>query len=290
MAKKQLGQLPPQYDFFLNPYDDLRFTRCPKCGAKTGQRKIPLVIWVDPHYPVSLNYTCRYCKNCDLLIAHQNEIENLLAQLFRERNPQIIGNEYTVLGTMEKTTWKQGVQKPIEFQDLPAHLREFIQVLKFELTGYPMDQEQETVHETLPPDVENKENPANKGVSPSHLLIDNLPKAMALLEKMKLALPITARPTKELVNALKKQGVQLDRYRDVQIKGVHYMGDEGGITCDITPPGKEKTPVLCSITHLSIQSEHPLFCEIRAYQEQRERKLAQDYGTAGFTVTPRKRH
>lgn len=107
---------------------------------------------------------------------------------------------------------------------------------------------------------------------------------------MKFALPITARPTKELVNALKKQGVQLDRYRDVQIKGVHYMGDEGGITCDITPPGKEKTPVLCSITHLSIRSEHPLFGEIRAYQEQRERKLAQDYGTAGFTVTPRKRH
>ena len=290
MAKKQLGQLPPQYDFFLNPYDDLRFTRCPKCRAKTGQRKIPLVIWVDPHYPVSLNYTCRYCKNCDLLIAHQNEIENLLAQLFRERNPQIIGNEYTVLGTMEKTAWKQGVQKPIEFQDLPVHLHEFIQVLKFELTGHPTDQEQETVHETLPPDVENKDSPANKGVSPSRLLIDNLPKAMALLEKMKLALPISARPTKELVNALKKQGVQLDRYRDVQIKGVHYMGDEGGITCDITPPGKEKTPVLCSITHLSIWSEHPLFGEIRAYQEQRERKLAQDYGMAGFTVTPRKRH
>jgi hypothetical protein len=32
------------------------------------------------------------------------------------------------------------------------------------------------------------------------------------------------------------------------------------------------------------------FGEIRAYQEQRERKLAKDYGAAGFTVTPRKRH
>jgi hypothetical protein len=139
MKQKQLGQLPPQYDFFLNPYDDLRFTRCPKCGAQTGQRKLPLVIWVDPHYPVSLNYTCRYCKNCDLLIAHQNEIENLLAQLFREHNPHIIGNDYTVLGTMGKTAWKQGVQNPIEFQDMPAHLHEFNQVLKFELTGYLPD-------------------------------------------------------------------------------------------------------------------------------------------------------
>jgi hypothetical protein len=111
----------------------------------------------------------------------------------------------------------------------------------------------------------------------------------SLLEKMKLALPISARPTKDLVNALKKQGIQLDRYRDVQIKDVHYMGDEGGITCEITPPGKEKTPVLCSLTQLSIRSEHPLFGEIWAYQEERERKLAKDYGLAGITITPRKR-
>jgi hypothetical protein len=68
------------------------------------------------------------------------------------------------------------------------------------------------------------------------------------------------------------------------------MGDEGGITCDITPPGKEKTPVLCSITHLLIQPEHPLFYEIRIYQEERERTLAKDYGLAGFSITPHKRH
>jgi hypothetical protein len=107
---------------------------------------------------------------------------------------------------------------------------------------------------------------------------------------MKSILPITARPTKDLVNALRKQGSQIDRYRDVQIKDVYYMGDEGGITCDITPPGKEKTPVLCSITHLLIQPEHPLFYEIRIYQEERERTLAKDYGLAGFSITPHKRH
>ncbi len=66
-------------------------------------------------------------------------------------------------------------------------------------------------------------------------------------------------------------------FLNVQIKDVHYMGDEGGITCDITPPGKEKAPVFCSLTHLSIRPEHPLFSEIRAYQEERERKLAKDY-------------
>jgi hypothetical protein len=117
MKQIQLGKLPAQYDFFLNPYADLRFVRCPKCGAKTGQRKLLLVIWVDPHYPASLNYThtYRYCKNCDLLIARQNEVENSLAQIFQKHNSQIIGNHYTVLGTMDKPAWKQGVQSSLEF-------------------------------------------------------------------------------------------------------------------------------------------------------------------------------
>jgi hypothetical protein len=71
---------------------------------------------------------------------------------------------------------------------------------------------------------------------------------------------------------------------------VYYMGDEGGITCDITPAGKETTPVLCSITHLLIHREHPLYSEIRKYQEDRESKLAKDFGVAGMTINPRNRH
>lgn len=141
-------------------------------------------------------------------------------QIFQERNPQLIGNDYTVIGTMKRPAWKQGVQKPIEFQDMPAYLNDFNQVLKFDLAGYLLEQEQDPVHVTL----EHKGNPINRGTLPSNLLVDNFPKAMALVEKLKLALPITARPTKDLVNMLKKQGIQIERYRDVQIKDVHYMG------------------------------------------------------------------
>ena len=92
MTKKtQLGKLSPRHNFFLNPYSDARFSRCPQCEAKTGQKKVPLVIHVDPHYPLILNYTCRYCAKCDLLIAHQNEIEGYLAQMFSQRAPEVIG-------------------------------------------------------------------------------------------------------------------------------------------------------------------------------------------------------
>jgi hypothetical protein len=82
IKKTQLGKLPPRHNFFPNPYSDACFSRCPQCEGKTGQKKVPLLIHVDPHYPINLNYTCGYCAKCDLLIAHQDEIEGYLYQMF----------------------------------------------------------------------------------------------------------------------------------------------------------------------------------------------------------------
>jgi hypothetical protein len=45
-----------RYAYFLNSYDDMRFTSCPICSAKT----------------------CRYRPGFDLLIAHRNDIEDSL--------------------------------------------------------------------------------------------------------------------------------------------------------------------------------------------------------------------
>ena len=71
----RLGKQPPRYRFFLNPYADARFMKCPQCVGKTRQRKLPLVIHIDPLQLVSLNKTCGYCPRCDLLIAHRDELE-----------------------------------------------------------------------------------------------------------------------------------------------------------------------------------------------------------------------
>src|SRR5260370_8075575 len=99
----RLGKLPARYSFFLNPYPDLRFTSCPQCGAKMRQRKLPLVIHVEPHYFIALNKTCKYCPHCDLLLAHKDILEDLLARMFAERAPEIIGNDYLVVGSMARS-------------------------------------------------------------------------------------------------------------------------------------------------------------------------------------------
>ncbi len=132
MKPKRLGKRPPRYRFFLNPYPDVRFTSCPKCGNRTKQRKLPLVIHVDPLNPVAINKTCRYCPACDLLIAHKDEIEQQLALLFARIDPTLMGNDYLVIGTQDRADWRRGMKTPLTIQEMLDSLHDFEEMLRFE--------------------------------------------------------------------------------------------------------------------------------------------------------------
>ena len=130
--QRRLGKQPPRYSFFLNPYPDVRFTSCPKCRKRTKQRKVPLVIHVDPRNLVSINKTCHYCSTCDLLIAHQDEVEQQLALLFARHDPALIGNDYLVIGTQDRADWRRGTTTPLTIQEMLDSLHDFEEVLRFE--------------------------------------------------------------------------------------------------------------------------------------------------------------
>lgn len=130
-TKVSLGKQTPRYRFFLNPYNDVRFTRCPQCENKTRQRKLPLVIHINPAYLLSLNKTCRYCPDCDLLIAHRDQLESLLTAIFEDENPDIIGNNYLVVGTVDRADWKEGVQQGGAGTNLIDALHDFKEVVTF---------------------------------------------------------------------------------------------------------------------------------------------------------------
>jgi hypothetical protein len=123
--KSQFGDLPPMYQFMLNPYPDQRVSRCPSCEQKTGQRKLPLLIHIDPRHLIALNYTCRYCRHCDLLIAHKHEIEHLLTGMFRHYDPGVIGNDYLIIGTVEKKAWREGLKHPKAPAEILPHAHDF---------------------------------------------------------------------------------------------------------------------------------------------------------------------
>ena len=125
-AKKasHIGKLPCRYTFILNPYTDARFTRCPGCDQPTKVRKLPLFIHVDPLNPIVLGKTCRYCPDCDLLIVHQDELEAQLEALFEERDPSLVGNDYLVLGTVERQAWRHLAASGIVMYNVDERTRE----------------------------------------------------------------------------------------------------------------------------------------------------------------------
>ena len=111
------------------------------------------------------------------------------------------------------------------------------------------------------------------------------------MRKMEAQLPIPARSTGAFVRVLRERGVEILRHQELQIKQVFYAGDEGGICCDVTLEGA-KEAIVVSITHLRVPTHHPLAKEIREYQRERTRRLAQSRGSSQpsqFTVRPRKR-
>jgi hypothetical protein len=127
---RRLGKAEARYRFLLNPFRDRRFAICPGCEQRTLLRKVPLVIHVDPLNPVAIHKSCRYCPACDLLIAHQDEIERELEALFSQRAPELIGNSYLALGTLDRDVWKRGIAEPLAIQALTEHLHDFVETVE----------------------------------------------------------------------------------------------------------------------------------------------------------------
>jgi hypothetical protein len=121
--------------FFLNPYENEAFTRCPTCGEKTKVRKYPLVIHIEPHQILCLNKSCKYCEACDLIIGKQSPIEYFISSCCEKIDPSMIGNKYLVFGTLNKADWKQYSQKTSYPQETLDKVYVFKDVLKFEVVG-----------------------------------------------------------------------------------------------------------------------------------------------------------
>jgi hypothetical protein len=130
--RNRFGQLPPRYRFALNPWTDYRAARCPRCNGLTHPRKFALLIHVDSDELRVLGKTCKYCSKCEFIIAHQDEIEAELAAHFEQMRPNVIGNDYRVLGTVERKAWREGLAQPKAHDQVLAHTADFKEYLEIE--------------------------------------------------------------------------------------------------------------------------------------------------------------
>jgi hypothetical protein len=65
---------------------------------------------------------------------HQHELEAQLAYAFGKVAPEVIGNEYLVLGTVDQQTWKAGLAGAGQkLDEMLNHMADFKHVLKLEV-------------------------------------------------------------------------------------------------------------------------------------------------------------
>lgn len=99
-------------------------------------RKFALLIHIDEWGPLALGKTCRYCSLCELIIAHQDELEDVLVRIFEQHAPEVVGNPYVVLGTLDRKRWKESLGRGgNELTEALKYVADFEQVLTLKMEG-----------------------------------------------------------------------------------------------------------------------------------------------------------
>ena len=62
-------------------------------------------------------------------------MEQFLAAFFTEQKPEVVGNDYLVLGTLDRPAWKRGTLQPMALQEMLEALHDFKGVVTLKLTG-----------------------------------------------------------------------------------------------------------------------------------------------------------
>jgi hypothetical protein len=107
--------------------------------------------------------------------------------------------------------------------------------------------------------------------------IDNPTETRLLLQDMEANLPIAVRFNEHGLRSLQEQGNDTkDKHGIFHVDKIMYTGDMGGILCAIQHElesedgGEQKFGVMViSITHLKVDSAHPLANRIKQYQKKR---------------------
>ena len=113
-------------------------------------------------------------------------------------------------------------------------------------------------------------------------------KEQIIINKVKSDLPIKVYPEKEILDKLREhfENNAIIKSTILEIHSMFYMGDEGGITCEIRTPNMNteaaKAVFLCSITHFRIKKGEPHFAILEKYRTKRIRRLSRQQNRNRF--------
>ncbi|MBI3050733.1 MAG: hypothetical protein HYY76_20780 [Acidobacteria bacterium] len=78
-----------------------------------------------------LRKTCRLCVVCEMLIAHQAEVDGLIDAMGRTQAEK---REYLILGTLDVKTWRRGFSDGVTIEELTEHMADFKQYMRIDYT------------------------------------------------------------------------------------------------------------------------------------------------------------
>lgn len=128
----------PRYYFYLNPHDEYKFTKCPKCDCPTRVRKHCLMIHYQEkhknlHRLISLNKSGKFCPHCQLIISQKSELEELLKQLVPQLGLSFKVDNYFLFGTMDRKDWTRNQQEPLHPKESLKLIHPFKDTWDFEV-------------------------------------------------------------------------------------------------------------------------------------------------------------
>ena len=100
-----------------------------------------------------------------------------------------------------------------------------------------------------------------------------------LINKVTEELPIIVFPENEILEKLRENfhDKLISRKTELEVHAMFFVGDMGGITCEIRLPNMEieeaEKVFLCSITHFKVKKGESYYQELEKYRIKRIRKL-----------------
>ncbi len=114
-------------------------------------------------------------------------------------------------------------------------------------------------------------------------MIDDVEKSVALVERMRAALPMRAITNIELRRTLREASKRVFPH-ECSVTEIRYMGDEGGIACILDFGFSDTKEVhIVSITHLRFDRRNPLARKIEAYCKHRIKRIKKLHGRMAST-------
>lgn len=118
-------------------------------------------------------------------------------------------------------------------------------------------------------------------------MIDDMDKVERTMDELRTALPFPARVPPALMATLRDQSTDAEIAAEGIVKEIVYLGDEGGIMCNLTFDEKEEGEVfLVSITQLAFDRRLPFAHDIEVYQKHRIKRIRRDSVRERFGASP----